>query len=47
MKNNNPTKEALKVTKKFNAKEIKSDVTGSYTGIPEDHEKPIQDADDL
>ena len=25
----------------------KTDVLGSYTGVPEDKEKPIQDADDL
>jgi len=28
-------------------KEIPSDVLGSYTGVPEDGEEPIQDADDL
>jgi len=28
--------------------EIKSDVLGSYTGVPEDpHDEPTQDADDL
>lgn len=28
--------------------EIKSDVQGSYTGVPENpYEKPVQDADDL
>lgn len=27
---------------------IKSDVDGSYTGVPQDkNEKPVQDADDL
>ena len=26
---------------------INSDVTGSYTGMTNDNEKPIQDADDL
>lgn len=38
--------------KKFKAKkvgsEIKSDIQGSYTGVPENiYDKPIQDADDL
>ena len=29
-------------------KKIKSDVQGSYTGVPDDpYERPIQDADDL
>ncbi len=28
--------------------EIKNDVQGSYTGVPENpYEKPVQDADDL
>ena len=27
--------------------DIKSDVNGSYTGCPENQEKPVQDADDL
>ena len=27
--------------------DIKSDVNGSYTGCPENYEKPVQDADDL
>jgi hypothetical protein len=26
---------------------IKSDVLGSYTGVPEDKGTPVQDADDL
>lgn len=30
-----------------NASNIYSDVLGSYTGVPEDGEKPVQDADDL
>lgn len=30
-----------------NKQEIQSDVMGSYTGIPEDGDRPIQDADDL
>ncbi len=30
------------------SQKIKSDVEGSYTGVPEDkNERPIQDADDL
>ena len=27
--------------------DIKSDVQGSYTGVPEDSQQPVQDADDL
>ncbi len=27
--------------------QIPSDVTGSYTGVPEDGQRPVQDADDL
>lgn len=30
-----------------NTENIFSDVLGSYTGAPEDGERPIQDADDL
>lgn len=30
-----------------NKEGIPSDVLGSYTGVPEDGEEPIQDADDL
>lgn len=30
-----------------NANNIFSDVLGSYTGVTEDNEPPIQDADDL
>ena len=26
---------------------IRSDVTGSYTGVPQDDVQPVQDADDL
>lgn len=29
------------------SEEIPTDVLGSYTGSPEDGEKPVQDADDL
>lgn len=32
---------------KPNFNDIKSDVNGSYTGIPENNEVPEQDADDL
>ena len=39
------------VTDLFNindmAPEMKSDVLGSYTGVPIDGKRPIQDADDL
>ena len=36
---------SVKITSK---KTIKSDVQGSYTGVPADpYEKPVQDADDL
>lgn len=27
--------------------DVKSDVEGSYTGLPEEDQKPTQDADDL
>ncbi len=30
-----------------NSNDINSDVLGSYTGVPDDGEEPIQDADDL
>jgi len=30
-----------------NTENIHSDVLGSYTGVPEDGGRPIQDADDL
>lgn len=42
-------KKALSVTK-FRSPDsrIKSDVNGSYTGVPiNENEKPVQDADDL
>jgi hypothetical protein len=29
------------------APEMKSDVLGSYTGVPIDGKRPVQDADDL
>ena len=38
----------LKSIKTTGKKAIKSDVQGSYTGIPDNpYEKPVQDADDL
>ena len=38
----------VKAVKSTGKKTIKSDVQGSYTGVPADpYEKPIQDADDL
>ena len=47
MNDKNPTKKALDVTGNFNNNEILSDVNGSYTGLPLNDEKPVQDADDL
>jgi len=47
MKDKNPTKKALEVTENYNLGKIQSDVTGSYTGFPEDADMPIQDQDDL
>lgn len=47
MNDKNPTKKALDVTENFNNDEILSDVNGSYTGLPLNDEKPVQDADDL
>lgn len=48
-KEKNTNKETLdpKNVDPKNAQEIYSDVQGSYTGVTEDGEKPIQDADDL
>ena len=38
----------VKSVKIAESKSIKSDVQGSYTGVPDEpYEKPIQDADDL
>lgn len=37
---------SVKIAKEY-AEKDKTDVLGSYTGVPEDKEKPIQDADDL
>ena len=38
-------KKAVDSTLKSNV--LPSDVLGSYTGVPESGEKPVQDADDL
>lgn len=36
------------INAEFRNSRIKSDVNGSYTGVPEERtEKPVQDADDL
>lgn len=44
--NNKRVKETVNAFKpKFN--EIKSDTDGSYTGVPADGGKPVQDSDDL
>ena len=38
----------VKSVKTTDSQKIKSDVQGSYTGIPDEpYERPIQDADDL
>ena len=38
----------IKSVKIAENKNIKSDVQGSYTGVPDDpYERPVQDADDL
>lgn len=45
---NQKQKKAVKSVKATGEKAIKSDVQGSYTGVPEDpHEMPVQDVDDL
>ncbi len=42
------TARKVKSVKATGDKAIKSDVQGSYTGVPENiYEKPVQDADDL
>ncbi len=44
----NPSAKKIKSVRATGKKSIKSDVQGSYTGVPADpYEKPIQDADDL
>lgn len=43
-----PSAKKVKSLKLSENKPIKSDVQGSYTGVPADpYEKPVQDADDL
>ena len=37
----------LEHLQKINAEGIRNDPSGSYTGVPEDGEKPLQDADDI
>lgn len=38
----------LKAVRSTGKKAIKSDVQGSYTGVPDEpYERPVQDADDL
>ncbi len=44
--NKNKTEEVIDAKDQFD-KNILSDVNGSYTGVPVDGGKPIQDADDL
>ena len=42
------SKEAAKMRIDESAREARSDVLGSYTGVPQiDDEHPVQDADDL
>ncbi len=46
--NKKQTRKKIKSVKVTGNKAIKSDVQGSYTGIPADpYERPVQDADDL
>ncbi len=51
MDKNNKHKSAVRKVKSVKStgkKAIKSDVQGSYTGIPDDpYERPVQDVDDL
>lgn len=53
MKNNkkknaeNMQKTPQQIAKEIAESRFPSDVMGSYTGITEDGEKPVQDADDL
>lgn len=47
-KQSSGTKNSNIKVKKAGKTEIKSDVQGSYTGVPENkHDRPVQDADDL
>ena len=42
------TKHKVKAVRVTSGDKIKSDVQGSYTGVPENpYEEPVQDADDL
>ena len=41
------TKRKVKAVKVTSGEHIKTDVLGSYTGVPLDGERPVQDADDL
>lgn len=51
MNKSNKKKNTVKKVKNVRAtgtKAIKSDVQGSYTGVPENiYDRPVQDADDL
>ena len=51
MEKQSPRKQVRKKVKSVKAtgkKTIKSDVQGSYTGVPDEpYERPVQDADDL
>lgn len=47
-KNDKRQKKTVKSVKATGEKAIKSDVQGSYTGVPENPcEEPVQDVDDL
>ena len=46
--NKKSTVKKLKAVRTTGKKAIKSDVQGSYTGVPDEpYERPVQDADDL
>ena len=46
--NQKPNRKKVKSVRIAGEKNIKSDVQGSYTGVPDEpYERPIQDADDL
>ena len=46
--NKKQIRKKIKSVRATGDKSIKSDVQGSYTGVPSDpYERPIQDADDL
>lgn len=47
-KNKKAKPRKIKSIKIAGSHDIKSDVQGSYTGVPDEpYEKPVQDADDL